>query len=334
MKGLYQQKSKTICFILFSSVFLYGLVVKPSQTFGKVTSVQGADQWIGKWNARSLYNETPQISEWWFKVSKSENGYQIQTHTSGPDKTEILKIGTSELEFLCHDHLGTHINLTMGVDDTISGTVHEPNNAILPNGRVEGFKEKTVSVSGIWEHTGYQGVWKLKQHGTSVEGTFDARYERGSLRGTWTGNRLVLDFKNSWEDHEWHSTPEGSLNSGRCECVLGEDGQTLDCVIVQAKSGTGFRFTLRRGTPQNKENDPALDNLEFVIRAEQDYVSVSEIFRGQVFWIRAHFTKPSGEKEKIATLSWEGREKAVTLIRQSPILYRSGPYVIEPLGGT
>jgi hypothetical protein len=77
------------------------------------------------------------LGDWWFEVQKACDGYQVQTHTEGPDRTEIVSIGVDRLEFLFNDALGTHIILTRD-GDVISGTVQQPNNSGLPRGRVEG----------------------------------------------------------------------------------------------------------------------------------------------------------------------------------------------------
>lgn len=95
------------------------------------------DAWLGKWTASSIYTETTRVWDWWFEVQKACDGYQIQTHTEGPGKIEIVSISADQLEFLFHDALGTHITLTRD-GNLISGTVQQPNNSDLPRGRVEG----------------------------------------------------------------------------------------------------------------------------------------------------------------------------------------------------
>ena len=103
------------------------------------------DVWLGKWSGASSYKETTQVWDWWFEVSRSCGKYEIQTHTSGPDMVEILKINVKELEFLFHDELGTHIKISRLKNENYSGTVTQPNNAGLPRGRVDGRKTGEAS---------------------------------------------------------------------------------------------------------------------------------------------------------------------------------------------
>ncbi len=108
---------------------------------------QHADAWLGKWSGASSYSETDQIFRWWFAVSRSCGTYQIKTHTSGPDKVEILNITATELEFLFHDELGTHIKIALEDGESYTGTVTQPNNAGLPRGRVDGRRLERASAS-------------------------------------------------------------------------------------------------------------------------------------------------------------------------------------------
>ena len=101
-------------------------------------SPRQADSWLGKWSGASSYSETDQIFKWWFAVSRSCGEYRIQTHTSGPDKVEILNITATELEFLFHDALGTRIKIALEDGESYTGTVTQPNNTGLPRGRVDG----------------------------------------------------------------------------------------------------------------------------------------------------------------------------------------------------
>ena len=99
-----------------------------------------ADVWLGKWSGEASYSETERIFEWWFAVSRSCGEYRIQTHSSGPEKVEILNISATGLEFLFHDELGTHIKISLLKSDIYSGTVTQPNNTGLPRGRLDGRK--------------------------------------------------------------------------------------------------------------------------------------------------------------------------------------------------
>ncbi len=106
-----------------------------------------ADVWLGKWSGASSYTETAEVFRWWFAVSRSCGQYRIQTHTSGPEKVEIVNIGPSELEFLFHDELGTRIKIALEDGESYTGTVTQPNNAGLPRGRVDGRRLERASAS-------------------------------------------------------------------------------------------------------------------------------------------------------------------------------------------
>ncbi len=97
-----------------------------------------ADAWLGKWSSAASYGETSDVFKWWFRVTRKCNEYQVGTHTSGPEKVEILNITARDLEFLFHDDLGTHITISRQDSESFSGTVSQPNNAGLPFGRVDG----------------------------------------------------------------------------------------------------------------------------------------------------------------------------------------------------
>ena len=151
-------------------------------------------------------------------------------------------------------------------------------------------------------------------------GHYEARLYKCCIEFFGDSKRILLDSKRfTVLDPDWKGPMY--LNDAAPPTDMPSEGASLFPHIVPEGSSGG----------QEKVSEE-LDNLEFVIRVEQDYVNVSEIFSGQVFWIQAQFTESSKEKEKIVTLSWEGSEVAVTLKRQSPTLYRSGPYVIDPLG--
>ena len=112
-----------------------------------VTSASASDRlpgdvWLGKWSGMSKYKyeQKELVWEWWFAVSRSCGKYQIQTHTSGPEKVKILEINATKLDFLFNDELGTHIEISLRDSGTYTGTVTQPHNTSFPRGRVEGRK--------------------------------------------------------------------------------------------------------------------------------------------------------------------------------------------------
>lgn len=113
-------------------------ITAPAGDHADRVDFQSADSWLGKWSGASSYSQTDQVWEWWFTVSRPCNDYLIQTHTSGPETIEILSISATELEFLFHDALGTHVTLVRQGNDVYTGTVSQPNNKQLPRGRVDG----------------------------------------------------------------------------------------------------------------------------------------------------------------------------------------------------
>lgn len=120
---------------------------------GTVFRSAPGDVWLGKWAAEASYDATTQVWRWWFTVSRKCGEFSIQTHTSGPDLTEILRINSTNLEFLFHDELGTRIYVSMTGGNVINGTVSQPNNTGLPRGRVAGNKID----SGNPDNTGCSG---------------------------------------------------------------------------------------------------------------------------------------------------------------------------------
>ena len=124
-----------------------GTAATPTGAYADRVDFQPADSWLGKWSGASSYSETDQVWEWWFEVSRPCDDYLIQTHTSGPETIEILNISVTELEFLFHDELGTHVTLVRQGNDVYTGTVSQPNNKQLPRGRVDGRRiEEAVAV--------------------------------------------------------------------------------------------------------------------------------------------------------------------------------------------
>jgi len=112
-----------------------------------VTSASASDRlpgdvWLGKWSGKSIYmyKRKELVWKWWFAVSRSCGKYQIQTHTSGPEKVKIQKITATELWFLFYDELGTRIEISLRDSGTYSGTVTQPHNESFSHGRVEGRK--------------------------------------------------------------------------------------------------------------------------------------------------------------------------------------------------
>lgn len=100
------------------------------------------DAWLGRWTANARYSETKQVWPWWFEVSRYCDSFRIQTHTSGPDKVEIIGISDTRLEFHFHDALATHITILREGENRFDGTVSQVNNHALPNGRVDGERIK------------------------------------------------------------------------------------------------------------------------------------------------------------------------------------------------
>ncbi|MEP3274779.1 MAG: hypothetical protein ABJN26_00610 [Stappiaceae bacterium] len=109
---------------------------------------QTVDGWLGKWSGTSRYRTTDRTWNWWFAVFRTCDGYGIQTHTSGPDRIEILAIDATTLEFLFHDELGTRIEIKRLENNTYKGTVSQPKNTTLPRGRVDG--ERIGDADTIW----------------------------------------------------------------------------------------------------------------------------------------------------------------------------------------
>lgn len=126
--------------LLATAVLLTATVAIAPPAAGQSNRVgfQPADSWLGKWSGAASYSQTTQVWDWWFEVSRPCDDYLIQTHTSGPELTEVLNISATELEFLFHDKPGTHITIVRQGNDVYSGTVSQPNNKVLPHGRVDG----------------------------------------------------------------------------------------------------------------------------------------------------------------------------------------------------
>ncbi|MEM1140966.1 MAG: hypothetical protein AAGI88_00125 [Pseudomonadota bacterium] len=97
-----------------------------------------AAAWLGKWSGASSYEQSHDIFRWHFTVLASCDGFRVGTHTSGPEKVEVLNIDSRNLEFLFHDDLKTHITISLTGDDIYTGTVEQPNNLGLPKGQVDG----------------------------------------------------------------------------------------------------------------------------------------------------------------------------------------------------
>ena len=74
-------------------------------------------------------------------------------------------------------------------------------------------------------------------------------------------------------------------------------------------------------------------DLNFVQRYKNGFSEIYRIPRGEPFWVEAKFSEPPEEDEKTVTMSWAGSSMnvKVTRTREMSTLYRSLPFVIEPL---
>ena len=153
------------------------LILLLCTSFGTAVAFADGDVWLGKWHGKSIYKETTQVWEWWFEVKKNGEGYQIQTHTEGPDTVEILNISSNQLEFLFHDALQTHIRISR-TGNAFSGTVDQPKNSGLPHGRVEGRRGITISIeSATYGLNCDQPIGNVTSHiAQSCNGKSDCKY--------------------------------------------------------------------------------------------------------------------------------------------------------------
>ena len=152
------------------------MVLLVNSAFAQEALGKAGDVWVGKWTAKSMYTETPQVWDWWFVVSLDGEDYSIQTHTGSP--AEILSIGNERLEFLFHDGLGTHIDVRVAGPDSCEGTVHQPNNQNLPHGTVAGKRES--SFSGYFLRGPSTLEW-------GSEAPYELFYIKDGIRKRWLG---------------------------------------------------------------------------------------------------------------------------------------------------
>ena len=90
-----------------------------------------ADQWLGRWEMRSIYANAPHGRQrewsWHFTVVRQGNRrFRINVHTG--DRVTIHSITGRTLSFSFDDRLGTQIDLTLTGRNRCRGTIFQPNN--------------------------------------------------------------------------------------------------------------------------------------------------------------------------------------------------------------
>ncbi|MGV7220973.1 MAG: hypothetical protein ACQ9MH_05595 [Nitrospinales bacterium] len=282
-----------------------------------------ADTWLGKWSAKSMYKETSRVWKWWFEVLRNENRYLIQTHTEGPNKTEVLFIGPNKLEFLFNDALGTHLTLSMTDKNTIVGKVDQPNNRGLPHGRVEGHREAQLPAEGK-RTTPHDELDKNKgwlEYGTgdcsyhdvgSSEGAVpdDAKAQEGYVAICWDGD----NYKHSNSPRKAWCTYKKIAPAA---CTDGENTGVMYSASKEKVSSTACE-QLQVSFLQIKGNGLTP-------------VGPEGVRYGTVFVIEARCDSPQDDKTRKLTLDWGSEPLVLVMERQSDSqVYRSEKLFLMP----
>lgn len=224
-----------ISFILIPS-FLHG-----AETADRCAEKALGDSWLGRWSVESHYRpeQTSQVWRWWFEITRREAGYRVQTHTEGPDKTEIVSIDRNRLEFLFHDVFGTRITATRDGEHII-GTLVQPQNRPLPSGWIIGQRvfdpcshERDTSLS-TGEGYDLNGDWVYGGSGSA-----EIIHEMGLVRilMTWGPSQMpaphyevFASTSGRWLVGQWKyvSSEQQSLQTaGRFQAEVSNDGNSI-----------------------------------------------------------------------------------------------------------